>query len=246
MLSNVLTKEVWVESFSDHEWKFHTLTIKTNGSRLTALTSLSRIQGEGAAKAEIVEYTVDLGKNTSKTEFLYTRPYESERDVFGNRVVREWWIAEGRSRITIDNGTSVTFRLGAGPHTFAHFVCAVFAHQLKSMTLLGHAISAWANKVLLKDARADRCDETSETHVVFDRATGSIVHVHHSMPLDTRAPEKAQLAADALRLAEQLTDRDRADLDTISVRDADLEQRRRLKVDVTSRRIIAIDEPKGN
>lgn len=251
MLSYVLTKEMWAESFSNNLWEFSTLSIRvTRRSHVTAFTSLSRIQGGGAAKAEIATYTLDRENGSVEVVYLSSRVY-GPRDVFGNLVVREWWIAEGKSRIAIDNCLDVTFLLGAGPHTFAHSVCGVFVREYKAkITGIGQLVKdvlSWFSGRSSKHDRADQIDEALRTHVVFDRATGDIVHIHHSVTAsDERTLEESQLVADALRLAADLTGRAQADLDTISVCDSDLVRRRRLKVDVTSRQIIAIDGIKGH
>lgn len=255
MLSNVLTREMWAESFNNL-WKFNTLTITIpSASRVTATTSLSRIQGEGAAKASIVYYWVAIEPRSGEQIFVdATRIYEPAPDIYGNLVVREWWIAEGKSRIAAKNVVSVTFRIGAGPNTFAHAVCSVFVHDSPkpkppfSLVDAMKAIPRWVlGKNKLEKAKADRADETTRTLVVFDRTTGDIVHVHHLMIAPgVRAPEEAQVAAEALRMAEQVGERAQAELDTISVNDSDLAPRKRLKVDVTSRRLVAIDEPSSS
>lgn len=78
-----------------------------------------------------------------------------------------------------------------------------------------------------------------DTRIVFDRATGEILHVHQSLALlGAQLPDDEELAASALSFAADRTNRSQAEMDVLRVNEEDLRVGVNHKVDPKARCLV--------
>lgn len=82
--------------------------------------------------------------------------------------------------------------------------------------------------------------ESQDTHVVYDRKTGAIVHVHHTVNLKGAAnPFSLHSAAERARETAKTLGHDLAKLETMRVEEFD--GRTPSRVDVKTKRLVAVE-----
>jgi hypothetical protein len=83
--------------------------------------------------------------------------------------------------------------------------------------------------------------------IVYDRATGEIVHIHEALIFpNAQAPQEDKILADALALASEMNQRDASDLATLRLaRDTIQEEpRMRYRVDINTLRLVKEHAPR--
>ena len=76
----------------------------------------------------------------------------------------------------------------------------------------------------------------ARAHVVFDAATGAILHVHHTIEFEGGAPQHETPEDRALRMASVGAD---IDAEVVEVDPAEVNHRRPVKIDLATRKVVA-------
>lgn len=240
MIQNVITRGLWVEAPGD-EWKIQIATIYLPGDRrATAVANLARTRGAGSAKASVHYYEVVTqgGSEGVWLDYLHGRHDEA-------------WFTSGRSAITRDRLARVVFIVGARDQTYAYAQCAVFLHERpRPLTLISvvmapvRLVARWLGGADRTSGPEDSDKDAAASQVVFDPQTGEVLHVHHLVAAPgARLPDESGLAADVMKLAEQISGRSARELDRLVVDKQDLAPGRRFKVDRAARRLMFLDDP---
>jgi hypothetical protein len=79
-----------------------------------------------------------------------------------------------------------------------------------------------------------RIVSTSRCYVVFDKATGDVIHIHHSVEIMHGAPAQE----DAMKRARRLAGRAGVNAEVIEVETALLKPREKIRIDPAKRKVI--------
>jgi hypothetical protein len=79
-----------------------------------------------------------------------------------------------------------------------------------------------------------RIVSTSRCYIVFDKATGDVIHIHHSVEIKNGAP----VQEDAMKRARRLAGRAGVNAEVLEVEPAQLKHRGKIRIDPAKRTII--------
>ena len=88
----------------------------------------------------------------------------------------------------------------------------------------------------MSQSTAGRPVARARAHVVFDAATGAILHVHHTIEFEGGAPQREAPEDRARRMASVGAD---VDAEVIEVDPAEVNHRRPVKIDLATRKVVA-------
>jgi hypothetical protein len=78
----------------------------------------------------------------------------------------------------------------------------------------------------------------TRTFLVYDRATGEVLHTHRATRFAANPPDREAPEARARRMAGQAS----ADVEVIEVDEGEINQRKPVRVDVATGRVVVIDD----
>ena len=127
MIERIMTRGFWAESLTEAEvTRTATIYVGDRRPRITAEISLSRLEGNGTAKAVIWSYEYQHRWD----ERPWTQPVEPPLSLADpNRLVK------GISQYTFDDAVSVTFGITV-TSMFAYANCSVFIYEIPLRDLL--------------------------------------------------------------------------------------------------------------